>query len=256
MTDAPFLQSFVAPVCRYAEGGTITVEQLHGTCFLVGSDGVFLIARHVLEKLFAEIEERGGHAGAFPMQITVGRTESLTVPIIDFVFAPEPFDIAIFKTTYRSSTPFRLFKRDVDVWQDIATMGYPASNANKTSEKYEVQQRAHKGYIQRVVPAGRLHPGTHPDCFELNFSITNGLSGSPLFIHRGEFDEVIGICTHSHESRIVLHSHLDVKDGTAEFSEVLSRVEEFGIAHDLRPLFDWNPTCLNGRTLGQVMQHS
>jgi hypothetical protein len=203
----------------------------------------------VLEKLFAEIKEKGGHAGAFPMQIVVGQTESLTAPIIDSEFAPEPFDIAIFTTGYRSSTPFRLVNREVNVWQDIATMGYPASNTNRTSDTYEIQQRAHKGYIQRSIPAGRLHPGA--DCFELSFSITNGLSGSPLFIHRGGFDEVIGICTHSHESRIVLHSHLDVRDGSTEFSEVLSRVEEFGIAHDLRPLLDWSPACL---WLGEVMQ--
>jgi hypothetical protein len=204
MTRAPFLQSFVAPVCRYVAGTAITVEQLHGTCFLVDSNGVFLTARHVLEKLFAEIEVKGGHAGAFPM---LTAAENLTAPIIDFAFAPEPFDIAIFTTAYRSSTPFRLVEREVNVWQDIATMGYPASNANKTSEKYEVQQRAHKGYVQRIIPTGRLHPGIHPNCFELNFPITNGLSGSPLFIHRGEFDEVIGVCTHSHEARIVLHSY-------------------------------------------------
>jgi hypothetical protein len=254
MTDAPFLQSFVAPLCRYMEASTIIVEQLHGTCFLVGSDGVFLTARHVLEKLFAEIKEKGGLAGAFPMQIVEGRAESLTAPIIHFEFAPEPFDIAIFTTGYRSSTPFRLVDRDVNVRQDIATIGYPASNATQTIDRYEIQQRAHKGYVQRFVPAGRLHPGQHPDCFELNFSITNGLSGSPLFIYRGEFDEVIGVCTHSHESRIVLHSQLDVREDSAKFSEVLSRVEEFGIAHDLRPLLNWKPTCLNGRMLGQVMR--
>ncbi len=249
MNEAPFLQSYVSPVCRFTVGTNVIVEQLHGTAFLVDSDGVFLTARHVLEKVFAEAKERGGAAGVFPMHLVEGTPTSLTAPIILFDFAPEPADIAIFTTNYRSTTPLRLSDRDVEVWQDIATMGYPASNAHKTPEKYEIQQRAHKGYIQRVIPAGRLHPGSHPDCFELSFPITNGLSGSPVFIHQGEFDHVIGVCTHSHESRVVLHSHLDVKEGTSEFSEIVSRVEEFGIAHDLRPLLDWRPACLRGRRL-------
>jgi hypothetical protein len=253
MNDAPFLQSFVAPICRYLKGDVDLVVQLHGTAFLVSTDGVFLTARHVLEKLFAEINEKGGSAGVFPMQVVAGKPRSLTVPIVDFEYAPVPADIAIFATGYNSSTPFRLVMRTVEVWQDIATMGYPASNANQTSDKFEVQQRAHKGYIQRVIPAGRLHPGQHPDCFELSFPITNGLSGSPLFIYQGEIDEVVGICTHSHESRVVLHSHMNVTEGVAEFSEVVSRVEEFGIAHDLRPLLDWAPSCLNGLKLHQVV---
>ncbi|XIA62938.1 hypothetical protein ACFIOY_26790 [Bradyrhizobium sp. TZ2] len=117
------------------------------------------------------------------MQAVDDRAASLTATIMDFEFAPEPFDIAVFTTEYRSNTPFRLIERTVDVWRDVATMGYPASNVNKTAERFELQQRAHKGYgVQRCIPAGRLHPGEHPNCFELNFSITNGLSGSPLFI--------------------------------------------------------------------------
>jgi hypothetical protein len=254
MTDTPFLQSFVAPICRYTGNREVMVEELYGTCFLIGSDGIFLTARHVLEKVFVEVKKRGGSAGAFPMQAVGDRVVSLTATILDFDYAPEPFDIAVFTTEYRSSTPFRLVERPVEVWQDVATMGYPASNVNKIAEKFELQQRAHKGYVQRCIPAGRLHPGEHPNCFELNFSITNGLSGSPLFIYRGSTDEVIGVCTHSHESRIVLHSHMDVTDENIELREVVSRVEEHGIAHDLRPLIHWAPRCLNGRTIGQVMQ--
>ncbi|MCK1517405.1 trypsin-like peptidase domain-containing protein [Bradyrhizobium sp. 190] len=254
MTDSPFLQSFVAPICRFTGNHDVTVEELYGTCFLIGSDGIFLTARHVLEKVFTEIKARGGSAGAFPMQVVSDRVVSLAATILDYEFAPEPFDIAVFTTAYRSNTPFRLVQRTVEVWQDVAAMGYPASNVHKSAERLEIQQRAHKGYIQRCIPAGRLHPGNHPNCFELNFSITNGLSGSPLFIYRGATDEVIGVCTHSHESRIVLHSHMDVIEENAEFHEVISRVEEFGIAQDLRPLIDWAPGCLNGRTIGQVMQ--
>jgi hypothetical protein len=30
------------------------------------------------------------------------------------------------------------------------------------------------------------------------------------------------------------------------------KVEEYGVADDLRPLFSWQPPCLNGRTLAEV----
>src|SRR5204863_1794865 len=103
---------------------------------------------------------------------------------------------------------------------------------------------------------GRLRPGRHPDCFELNFAITNGLSGSPLFVHKGTYDAVIGVCIGSHESRVVSYENVSFKEGTEQFREKIVRVEEFGIAHDVRPLLDWKPTCLKGKSLRQLSEPS
>src|SRR5438876_8631778 len=109
MTDFPFLQSYVAPICRFSERGAMNwLERLHGTGFLIGTEGIFLTAHHVLEEALAEVKELGGKLGIFPMQSVAGKSASLTVLIEGYEAAPEPFDIAIFSTAYRSGTPLRL----------------------------------------------------------------------------------------------------------------------------------------------------
>lgn len=251
--DSPFLQSVVAPICRYTVAdNTIKGEQLHGIGFLVASDGVFLTARHVLSKAALDIEKNGGFLGIFPIQIVDGKQKSLHISIARFETAADPYDIAIFGTSYRANTFLHLGNPEIEVWQDCATMGYPASVVNKTPNEFQLQQRGHKGHIQRVIPAGRLQPGNHPSCFELSFSITDGLSGSPLFIQRSNRSLVIGVCIGSHESRVVKYQDVTVKDGSQEIRESVARLEEFGIAHDLRSLLDWSPDCLDGKCLGEI----
>jgi hypothetical protein len=206
----------------------------------------------VLEQAFEEAKTKGGNVGVFPMQPIEGRPVSLTVPIQNFEIAPEPYDVALFRTRYRSPTFFLLQDRTVEVWQDVAAMGYPVANATKTADKYEVQQRVHKGYIQRVIPAGRLRPGSHPSCFELSFAVTTGLSGAPLFIHHADTEVLIGVCVGSHQSRVVQYESVSLVGEDERLREQLVRVEEFGIAHDLRPLLEWRPDCLGGVRLADL----
>lgn len=250
MSEPPYIQSVVAPVCSYSESdGSTSVQQIHGTGFFVTNDGVFITARHVIEGALADAEEHSHKIGIFPMQPIGGKATSLTAPILDYQFADEPFDIAICRTPYKSATFFRLQDRTVEVWQDIATTGYPISVTHKGAFQFEVQQRAHKGYIQRKMPSGRLKLGRHPDAFELSFPITHGLSGSPLFIHEGSFELVIGVCVGSYSSRVVDYESVVIQEGSVESREQVMRVEEFGIAHDIRPLLGWKPRCLAGQSL-------
>lgn len=231
------------------------VEQLHGTAFLISNDGTFLTARHVIEEGLVATVAHGGRLGIFPMQAVGGISRSLTAAILCHEFAPEPYDIAICTTAYQAKTFFRLTIRAVEVWQDIATTGYPASNINRTAEQYEVQQRAHKGYIQRCVPAGRLPIGRHPDTFEVSFPITQGLSGAPLFIHEANYESIIGVCVGSLTSRVVAYEEtMHIEGTTEEKVEQVRRVEEFGIAHDLRPLANWTPGCVGGMTLLELSE--
>lgn len=255
MIDSPYLQSVVSPICRCTrQGNAFQIERLHGTGFLVGSSGIFLTANHVLQNAAADVKANGGEIGIFPMQHIDGKQKSLNVIIGEFESAPEPFDVAIFENPqYVAKTPFRFRRTEVQVWQDVATMGYPESVVNKTVDGvFELQQRVHKGYVQRKIPVRRLSPGTNPACFELSFAITSGLSGSPLFTHAGKTDELIGICIASHQSRVVQYEHRSYADDKENFHEIVERVEEFGIAHDLSSLLDWKPKCLNGKSLGEV----
>jgi len=248
MYPAPCLQSIVAPICTYSQvGNAFYVQQLFGTGFFFNTSGFFLTARHVIEDGMHNASECGHRLGIFLM--TDNPKCSLTAPIIEFEFADDPFDIAICKTDYHVNTWFKLERRTVEVWQDVATMGYPISTAAQVVAEYQVQQRVHKGYIQRVIPQERLSPGSHPDAFELSFPITHGLSGSPLFIYMQSHDAVIGICVGSHKSRVVDYETVIYKDEKVEAKETSVRIEEFGVAHDVRSILDWRPACLRGRSL-------
>jgi hypothetical protein len=252
MFEAPFLQSVICPLCRYTENeAEAFVEQLHGTGFFMGSSGFFVTAKHVLEEAFEDAKRSGGRVGIFPNQMVDGDIRSLTVPIDAHEFAPPPFDVAVGKTEYFVNSFLKPSKRVVEVWQDVATTGYAAELAGKEGPKYEAQQRAQKGYIQRVIPKGRIKIGNYPACFETSFPITQGSSGAPLFVSTSEGMDVIGVCVGSLRSEIVDFAHSEVTDGDKTFSEKSKRILEVGIANDLLGLLDWTPEIL-GKSLEAI----
>jgi hypothetical protein len=254
MYSNPFLQSVICPICRYAEKDQLcTIRQMHGTGFLITESGLFMTAGHVLKAAEADAKKNGDKVGIFPMQLVDGEKRSLTARILEHEFADDPFDIAVFRTEYHAETFLKLEGLgEIEVWQDVGTTGYPISVAQIAGEKYELQQRAHKGYIQRIIPAERMRLGKHPDVFELSFPITHGLSGSPLFIHRPKDEWIIGVCVGSINSRIVDFETVLMEEGELKQKEQIMRVEEFGIAHDIRPLYDWKPKLLAGMSLKEA----
>jgi len=250
MNCAPFLQSVVAPICRFSQSEErITIEQIHGTGFFVTGFGHFLTARHVLEAALGDTERNGGMIAIFPMQIVNGIRRNMTACPVGYDFADEPYDVAICKTLYDSPTFYKLQEGGIEVWQDVSTIGYPVSATFKGTEQFEVQARVHKGYIQRIVPRGRMRSGSHPDAYELSFAISHGMSGAPLFIHAGDYDRLIGICIGSINSRIVDYESVIFEEGEVSMKEQIVRVEEFGVAHNMMNLLDWKPKCLDGLSL-------
>jgi S1-C subfamily serine protease len=246
-----FLQHYIFPICRYRiQGQMAWVTQLQGTGFFITKNGVYVTARHVVVQGMAAATKEGEQLGICPY--LAGSEEKVVAGLGDFDFAPPPYDIVVGKVNLTTETVFVIDQRDVEVWQDVATIGYPESVVNKTPAEFQLQARAHKGYIQRMVPTGRMPTGTHPDVFEVSFPISVGLSGSPLFIYAGNFDYAIGVCVGSHQSRLVDYEDVvSVTDGKEE-RQTFYRVEEFGIAHDLRKLIDWKPPCLGGFSLGEL----
>jgi hypothetical protein len=253
--QAALINSVVAPLFRYiSEAESASVRRFHGTAFAFSRFGHFMTAAHVLRAALADAEQNGGLIGAFPSSIQNGTSVSLATPVLEFDYAPGLHDVAIFRTQYCVNTWFRYQEQQIGFWQDVAAVGYPDSITHPNILTYEVQQRAHKGYIQRIVPAGRETSRNHPNSFELSFPITEGLSGSPLFIHAGSFEHLIGVCVGSHRSRIADMEVLEEHSANAINSTTKAyRIEEFGWAHDLRPLLEWKPTCLHGRTLNEAL---
>ena len=101
--------------------------------------------------------------------------------------------------------------------------------------------------------AGDVPLGEHPDGFELSFLVSRGMSGAPLFIHRGGYDEVVGICVGSVRSEMIEDRHVEIQDNGREYQEISLKVDEYGHAHDVRGLRGWAPISLEGRTLEQIV---
>ena len=188
--DIPFIQCVVASLCRVTiRNGKYYVEQLYGTGFFINNSGHLLTARHVIEKANTDIKRDGGFLAFFPKRND--GTGSLCLPIHKFEFAEHPFDIALCHTEFDSRTFYRLTQLDIGVWREIAAIGYPMSVVNSTLETYEVHTRFHRGYIQRIIKHNQLYTGDNPPAFEVNFPITQGLSGGPMFIYDKKHDFLI-----------------------------------------------------------------
>ena len=248
-----YLQSYVVPVCLYAlEGGRANIKELIGTAFLISGNGHFLTARHVIESAEANAAAKGLRV-ALVLKDEGGRSSSSVVAdVTQREFAPEPYDIAVGHVHYHCETLLVLSSLDIDVWQDVATFGYPLHAVSGDPCALRLNIRCHRGYIQRLLRPGDAPMGPNPHGLELSFLLSRGLSGAPLFVHRQPKDVVIGICVGSFRTELIEDEQLEVMEDGSTYKEVKLKVEEYGVAHDLRPLYDWKPGILNGQSLLEI----
>lgn len=204
-----YLQSYVIPICLYehSDDGTATSTKLLGSAFFINKNGLAVTAKHVLKNAIASGEKWG-----MTVHSENGKSEKKLIATADkYAFAPEPFDIAVIQTPYRGDTIFKLSDQIFEVWQDVATFGYPEDTVRDDPYgRMRISNRFFKGYIQRI-----LHPQDHADrgiplSYEVSFPIGTGQSGSPLFVYRGSHDELVGVCIGTHRSEIVLDRITDV----------------------------------------------
>lgn len=247
---AMFLQSYVLPVCSYRmESGTATIEDLFGSAFFINRSGIFLTARHVLESGLVDAEKKGRTLGLC-QKLDAGRSpKSGVAQLVEYEFAPEPYDVAIGRSTAGVETLLTLAPLEVDVWENVAAYGYPLNITDMEVEKISINLRAHKGYIQRLIRPGELKISKNPDAFELSFSLSRGLSGSPLFVHRKPKDIVIGVCVGTFRNEETDFELTEVDDDGRIYKESRLKIEQFGMAHDIRGLHSWRPKLLDGQSL-------
>ncbi|HLF58355.1 MAG TPA: serine protease [Alphaproteobacteria bacterium] len=252
------LQHFIVPVLSVVPNDrTVLPSHYFGTAFFINGDGVFLTARHVIEECEAEVASRGGECGLGVCK--PGDDSSLFFgKVIVREFAPPPYDIAIGIIDVPTRAAFVFGEtQKLLVWDDVYTAGYPITAVHRDHGGSRIDARGHKGYVLRKVPQGHLLIHPHPDVIEVNFSITKGLSGAPVVqrdqrnVEGASIDHfvLVGICVNNEPAEIVDFRHTEVSEEGKEFSETTSRIEEYGIVHDLRPLADWKPACLGGITL-------
>jgi hypothetical protein len=212
---------------------------------LINFTGTFLSARHVIVAGEVDVRDHSGFLGLCP------RNESGNVAsrILHRDLAIEPWDVCIGQVNFNCETPLTLKDVQVNVCRDVAAYGYPITAQNVSADQFWMYGRGFKGYIHREVKSHHFPDATHPDSFETSFAMPHGLSGSPLIVHDQHCEIVVGVCAGANRGETIDFMLEEVNDKGEIFREKTVRVEEYGIAHDIRPLFGWKPSGFSGPTL-------
>lgn len=252
-TSPAYLETYIVPVCRFSESsGTVVICEFFGTAFFINSGGTFLTAQHVIDAAYQSIEESGGFIGLCVRPN--GENGSVACPITSTEAANPPYDICIGTIAANFPTFFTLAPVSVSVWREVASYGYPATAQNRSAGKFWMYGRGFRGYLHREMKAGELPGNYHPDAFETSFPMPQGLSGAPLFVHGSQMDVVIGVCVGVNRGETTEYLFEELQADGELTRERRVRIEEYGIAHDVRPLLDWRPTNLGGLSLREAAQ--
>ena len=255
MRENDLLQDYVTPICLAdMSAGKAVLRRLLGTAFFINDSGLFLTARHVLEGTVKDGTCK--HLYGLIVKSQDEQPTSQFAKIQKWESASTPHDIAIGKVNFGSRSWFSV-PRDFQQspWKDIATLGYPETALNTAEGNFKIHVRALKGYVQRFVRQDEIELiRPHPDCYELNFPISKGMSGAPLFLTGSvNRQELIGVCVGSYTSEITdYHSRQILEDGKV-FEERSVKSEQIGIAEAIFPLLKWKPEMLKNLSLGDLV---
>jgi hypothetical protein len=246
--EPSYLETYMMPVCRFEEAaGTALIRAFHGTAFFINDSGVFLTARHVVENGQKDINAKGGFLGLCVRPPGPGGNVACPIGSVDY--ADMPYDVCVGRAAGKFRTMLTLANVQVHAWRDVATYGYPETALNVSPTEFWMYGRGFRGYVHREVKKGHLLGTDHPDAFETSFSMPPGLSGAPLFIHQLPRDVVVGICVGVNRGESTEFLLEEVVENGEVRREKRVRIEEYGLAHDLRPLLDWQPAGFGGLTL-------
>ncbi len=200
-----------------------------GTGFFVGTEGHLVTCSHVVQQV---TPEESLHC------LQIGRRRWIPLSVfrvlsdLDLALctgaAPETQEVMPL-----ISEPF------VQPGADINTLGY--LHEPKGPDRLSFYMRVMRGYITSIPESSE-----YPDSYELSFPVLFGCSGAPLlsrFDIEGENASKLGIvgCVYgSRESRIVRYSEitreLSVKNKLETEREVTARIEEMGLAYNVKAL--------------------
>ena len=247
----PYLETGIVPVCRFDDSsGVALIRGFYGTAFFISHSGIFLTASHVIDEATQAEGAQGGFLGLCGRPPDGGG--NVACPITSFEAAAAPYDISV--GTIDAGFPNILTLGDVPigVWREVVSYGYPATAQNLSNNEFWMYGRGFKGYVHREVKSGQLPGNPHPDAFETSFSMPQGLSGSPLFVYTPSSQIAVGVCVGVTRGETTEYMFEEVQANGETHREMRIRVEEYGLAHDLRPLLGWRPSNLGGRSLAEV----
>jgi hypothetical protein len=237
MSDTPkpgeLVRDYVFPIMdvTYDESTNgVRFEQLLGTGFLIGSQGMVLTARHVLEA------SQHNRCGAY-----ANDSGWFAYSIEDIESHPSE-DVAIGRMSawpiLPLHSPFRISSAFSHAWMDYFMCGYPADLLYEIAlggvSRPRPDMISLKGYIRRRVPFEV--PGIRGRCFiEVSQVGGSGCSGAPIFLKPSGRDgwEVIGL--------YVAERHANLQ--TVELEDKVS-LPLVGYAVRSDAIYDWCPEVL------------
>jgi Trypsin-like peptidase domain len=250
---AAYLQSYVVSVCLVeCRGSEVSLKKHIGTAFFFSKAGYFMTAGHVVSDAFSEAASSSLRVGLIVKADNGSSAEPVVflLDLSDVERAPSPYDITVGHVSYYPDTPLRISSTSLSMWQEVATMGYPASSTVPEVDGLWVNLRGHKGYIQRQTLPRDIHAGDHPNGIELSFLLSPGMSGCPIFTTADEI--VVGVGVSSIQSEMLDSQVLEVIDDTKTYRERTIKLEQFGFAHDIAGLLQWRAEIFDGQTLEEV----
>lgn len=269
-----YIGAYVFPIVKMVsnQGKKPVPVGVLGTGFLIGNEGYFLTANHVLseatlnklaenERIFAFLTNDDViNTNWTPCPITRGNVENALF---------ENADLSIGKINHNPKLFFALGGSSYG-WGDIKSMGYPVAQqiSDQTDElgnrKFRFAPLFLKGYIERVTGNGE-NIETMKNCppgFILSYPLLPGVSGAPIIKDEGKGitvgAKVVGVCLQSFSSRILLHEITNYKEIdkekqlTKEFTENANRVVEHGFGVNLQSMKDWKIRIAQNRTLKEI----
>ncbi|GAA3638898.1 S1 family peptidase [Flavivirga jejuensis] len=226
--------------------GEGSYKRFLGTGFLIGNEGFFLSAKHVLnENIFNELNENEYVVGLFhshnPNAFKVLEVEDYSNSKTDLMIGKMPdipqIEDNIFKINKYSKA---------HGWVDVHSYGFPNSLVDVIPEKGQFL----KGYISRITDENE-NIGTFeeaPSSYLLSSPIPSGMSGSPLFVRNNGF-VLAGICLGTVESTTTLWENNFIEDDGTKIKEQKDRVLENGIALIIANYLEWEISIANDRLL-------
>ncbi len=250
-TQTEFLESYITPVCRFEIiSGTAIIRDFFGTAFFIGSRGIFMTARHVIDAGNSAVQEKSGFLGV--CRRNSQSNQSVAIRIINSEAADPPYDICVGTVGEHVQSDIQLANITVNVWREVASFGFPSTAQNRSNNEFWMYGRGFRGYVHREISKGQIPGPPHPNAFETSFSMAQGLSGAPLFISIPPKIIAIGICVGINRGESTEYIFEEIQDNGNIFKEQRIKVEEYGIAHDLRPLLNWKPSNLGGLSLAEA----
>ena len=157
-----------------------------GTAFLISKDGYFLTSKHLVDKhQKIKLQQKDK---ALTFEASVVYTDSL----MDFAILKCDETLA---ETFKP-VPFQFTKKDIQLGQDVFTLGYP---------KNEIV------YTKGVISSERGYKSDSLS-FEVSLASNPGYSGAPLFTYEGDLiGIVIANNTRQQSVTYVLHHHYITK---------------------------------------------